>query len=51
MSYQEAFKPISHLAEAAGIREAVEKYKDCPQIVIDKHPSAGTITRRCSHGI
>ena len=29
MGYQEAFKPISHLAEAAGIREAVEAYKDC----------------------
>ena len=32
MGYQEAFKPISHLAEAAGIREAVEEYKDCPDI-------------------
>ncbi len=27
MGYQEAFKPISHLAEAAGIREAVEEYR------------------------
>ena len=32
MGYQEAFKSISHLAEAAGIREAVEEYKDCPDI-------------------
>ena len=32
MGYQEAFKPISHLAEAAGIREAVEEYKDCPDV-------------------
>lgn len=32
MGYQETFKPISHLAEAAGIREAVEAYKDCPDV-------------------
>ena len=28
MGYQEAYKPIKHLAEAAGIQEAVEAYKD-----------------------
>ena len=28
MGYQEAFKPIKHLAEAAGIRKAIEEYKD-----------------------
>ena len=32
MGYQEAFKPIQHLAEAAGIREAVEAYKDNPDV-------------------
>ena len=32
MGYQEAFKPIKHLAEAAGIREAIDAYKDCPDI-------------------
>ena len=32
MGYQEAYKPIKHLAEAAGIRDAVEAYKDCPEI-------------------
>ena len=32
MGYQEAYKPIKHLAEAAGIREAVEAYKDNPDI-------------------
>ena len=32
MGYQEAFKPIGHLAEAVGIREAVEAYKDNPDI-------------------
>ena len=32
MGYQEAFKPISHLAEAAGIRDAIEAYKDNPDI-------------------
>lgn len=32
MGYQETFKPISHLAEAAGIREAIEAYKDCRDI-------------------
>ena len=32
MGYQEAFKPIKHLAEAAGIREAVKAYEDNPDI-------------------
>ncbi len=32
MGYQEVFKPIAHLAEAAGIRDAVETYKDCREI-------------------
>lgn len=32
MGYQEAFRPINHLAEAVGIREAIEVYKDCREI-------------------
>lgn len=32
MGYQETFTPVNHLAEAAGIREAIEAYKDCPDI-------------------
>lgn len=32
MGYQEAYKPIRHLAEAAGIRDAVKAYEDCEEI-------------------
>lgn len=32
MGYQETFRSIGHLAEAAGIRESIEAYKDCPEI-------------------
>ncbi len=32
MGYQETFKPIAHLAEAAGIREAIDAYKDCREM-------------------
>lgn len=32
MGYQESFRPISHLAEAAGIKRAIDDYKDNPHI-------------------
>lgn len=32
MGYQEAFRPIKHLAESAGIKKAIEEYKDRPNI-------------------
>ena len=32
MGYQETFRPIAHLAEATGIREAIDAYKDCREI-------------------
>ena len=32
MGYQETFRPIDHLAEAAGIREAIEAFEDCVEI-------------------
>ena len=32
MGYQEAFRPIEHLAESAGIKKAIEEYKDKPNI-------------------
>lgn len=32
MGYQEAFRPIGHLAESAGIKRAIEEYKDNPHL-------------------
>ena len=32
MGYQESFRPIIHLAESAGIKKAIEDYKDNPHI-------------------
>ncbi|MDO4796543.1 MAG: winged helix-turn-helix domain-containing protein [Coriobacteriales bacterium] len=32
MGYQESLRPISHLAEAAGIKKAIEEYKDHPDL-------------------
>ena len=32
MGYQEAFRPIEHLAEAAGIKKAIEDYKHHPDL-------------------
>lgn len=32
MGYQEVFRPIDHLAESAGIKKAIEEYKDRPNI-------------------
>lgn len=32
MGYQEVFRPINHLAESAGIKKAIEEYKDMPNI-------------------
>ena len=32
MGYQEAFRPIEHLAESAGIKRAVEEYEDNPHL-------------------
>ena len=32
MGYQEAFRPIEHLAESAGIKRAIEEYKDHPHL-------------------
>lgn len=32
MGYQESFRPIRHLAEAAGIKRAIEDYEDYPDL-------------------
>ena len=32
MGYQESFRPITHLAESAGIKQAIEDYRDNPHI-------------------
>lgn len=32
MGYQESFRPIHHLAEAAGIKRAIEDYEDYPDL-------------------
>ena len=32
MGYQEAFRPIEHFAEAAGIKKAIEEYDNCGEL-------------------
>ena len=32
MGYQEAFRPIEHLAESEGVRQAIEDYRDNPHL-------------------